>query len=59
MDPSACRLCGAALPDEPGSRCPNCGLYSATDTGRVLYVRVAAGLAALYGLTSLVVLITR
>jgi hypothetical protein len=59
MDPTACRLCGAALPDDLGPRCPNCGLYSVVGVSRAVHGRVAAGLAGIYGLTALVVLITR
>ena len=59
MDPTPCRLCGATLPDDPGPRCPNCGLYSVDGVSRAVYSRVAAGLAGIYGLTALVVLLTR
>jgi hypothetical protein len=58
MDPTTCRLCGATL-DDGGTRCPSCGLHSVVDVGRPLYSRVAAGLAGIYGLTALVVLLTR
>lgn len=59
MDPTPCTLCGATLPDDGGPRCPNCGLYSVAGLGRAVYGRVAAGLAGIYGLTALVVLLTR
>ncbi len=59
MDPTACRLCGATLPDDGRPRCPNCGLYSVVGVSRALYGRVAAGLAGVYGLTALLVLLTR
>ena len=59
MDLTTCRLCGAALPDDGRSRCPNCGLYSHPEPGPALYARVAAGVAGIYGLTALVVLLTR
>jgi hypothetical protein len=62
MDASTCRLCGAPLPaaeGPDGARCPNCGLYSAGDLGGRGYGRVAAGLAGLYVLTALVVLLVR
>jgi hypothetical protein len=59
MDPTICRLCGAVLAPAGGSRCQNCGLYSVAEVGRPLYIRVGAGLAGIYGLTALLVLLTR
>ena len=64
MDVPACRLCGAALPETlPGEgrppRCPNCGLYQATELGRSGVRQVAIGLAGIYALTALLVLLTR
>ena len=59
MDPTTCRLCGAALSPGGESRCPNCGLYSLSEVGRPVLVRVGAGLAGIYGLTALLVLLTR
>lgn len=56
---TTCRLCGAALPEDGASRCPNCGLYAARDLGRRGYVQLAAGLAGIYLLTTLLVLLTR
>jgi len=58
MDATTCRLCGAPLPAVGGSRCPNCGLYPA-DLGPPGYGRLAAGLAGVYLLTALLVLLTR
>ena len=58
MDPTTCRLCSATLPDG-GPRCPNCGLHSVVDVGQALYSRVGVGLAGVYGLTALLVLLTR
>jgi len=61
MDASTCRLCGAPLPeaaDVGGVRCPNCGLHSG-DFGGGGYGRVAAGLAGVYLVTALLVLLTR
>jgi hypothetical protein len=58
MDPTMCHLCGSNLHDG-GPRCPNCGLHSVVEVGRALYSRVGAGLAGVYGLTALVVLLTR
>jgi hypothetical protein len=58
-DATTCRLCGEALPEENGLRCPNCGLYSAADLGRPGYRRLAVGLASVYGLTALLVFLTR
>jgi hypothetical protein len=63
MDPTICRLCGAPLPasgDADGRpRCFNCGLYPAGDLGRRGYGRLAAGLAGVYAVTALVVLLVR
>jgi hypothetical protein len=59
MDATPCRLCGAPLPDDGHCRCPNCGLHSARDLGRPGYRRLALGLAAVYGLTALAVLLSR
>ena len=60
-DPTTCRLCGAALPpeEEEAARCPNCGLHRAGDLGRVGYGRLAVGLAGVYGITAVLVLLTR
>jgi hypothetical protein len=59
MDATTCRLCGAALSEGDGSRCPNCGLYQAADLGRSGYRRLAAGMAGIYLLTALLVYLTR
>ncbi len=59
MDVPTCRLCGAALPEDDGPRCPNCGLYRAADLGRAGYRRLAVGLAGVYVVTALLVLLTR
>lgn len=59
MDPTTCRLCGAVVPPGDDSRCPNCGLHALSDVGRPVLVRVGAGLAGIYALTALVVLLTR
>ena len=58
---TTCRLCDAPLSgDGDGdARCPNCGLFSASDLGRRGYGRLAAGLAGFYLLTALLVLLTR
>ena len=59
-DPTTCRLCGAVLPPESdGSRCANCGLHRAGDLGRRGYRRLVIGLAGVYLLTALLVLVTR
>ena len=59
-DPTTCLLCGAALPPKGGaSRCPNCGLHRAGDLGGAGYRRLAVGLAGVYVLTALLVLLTR
>jgi len=63
MDPTTCRLCGAPLPPADGAhagvRCVNCGLYAADDLGRRGYGRVLAGLAGVYVVTALLVLLVR
>jgi hypothetical protein len=59
MDVPSCRLCGAALPEGCGLRCPNCGLYQAAELGRSGYRRLALGLVGVYVLTTLLVLLTR
>jgi len=59
MDVPACRLCGAALPEEVGLRCANCGLHQAEELGRFGVRRLAVGLAGVYLLTVLLVLLTR
>jgi hypothetical protein len=59
MDVPTCRLCGAALPDDGGLRCANCGLHQAADLGRSGYGRLAVGLVGVYVLTALLVLLTR
>ena len=58
MDADTCRLCGAELPED-APRCPNCGLHRAGDLGRRGYQRLAVGLAGVYLLTALLVLLTR
>jgi predicted amidophosphoribosyltransferase len=58
MDAPACRLCGAALlEDHP--RCPNCGLHRVSEFGRAGYRHLAVGLAGVYALTAVLVLLTR
>ena len=59
MDAATCHLCGADLSDVDGSRCPNCGMHRASDLGRSGYRRLAVGLAGVYLLTALLVLLTR
>jgi hypothetical protein len=59
MDPTTCRLCGAELPGDGGARCPSCGLYPVSGLDRRAYGRLAAGLAGIYLLTALLVLLTR
>jgi hypothetical protein len=58
MDAPTCRLCDAVLPED-GPRCPNCGLHRAAEFGRSGYRRLAVGLVSVYGLTALLVLLTR
>jgi predicted nucleic acid-binding Zn ribbon protein len=58
-DATTCHLCGATFPEEDGTRCSNCGLYSAVELGRAGYRRLAIGLAGVYALTALGVLLTR
>ena len=59
MDATTCRLCGADLPEGELLRCPNCGLHAAGDLDRSGYRQLAAGLAGVYLLTALLVLLTR
>jgi len=59
MDAPTCRLCGAPFAEDGGPRCPNCGLYQAADLGRPGYRRLLLGLAGVYLLTALLVLLTR
>jgi hypothetical protein len=67
MDVPTCRLCGSALPEalpdvrpgEDGLRCPSCGLHQAAELGRSGVRRLAIGLAGVYALTALLVLLTR
>ena len=58
---TTCRLCDAPLSgDGDGdARCPNCGLCPTSDLDRRAYGRLAAGLAGIYLLTALLVLLTR
>jgi hypothetical protein len=58
---TTCRLCGAPLPGDGdgGGRCPNCGLHPVSGLDRRAYGRLAAGLAGIYLLTALLVLLTR
>jgi hypothetical protein len=59
MDVLTCRLCGAALPDDGGLRCTNCGLHKAADLDRPGYRRLVLGLVSVYALTALLVLLAR
>jgi hypothetical protein len=59
MDVPSCRLCGVALPEDGSLRCPNCGLHQAAELGRSGVRRLALGLAGVYVLTALLVLLTR
>jgi hypothetical protein len=59
MDVPTCRLCGAALPEDGGLRCPNCGLHQAADLGRAGYRKLVLGLVGVYVLAALLVLLTR
>jgi hypothetical protein len=56
--PAACRLCWTALPDG-AERCPSCGLAVATDISGVALRRLAAGVAAIYLFTAIVLILTR
>ena len=59
MDATPCRLCGAPLADDDGTRCPNCGMHRAADLGPAGYRRLAFGLAGVYAVAALLVLLTR
>jgi hypothetical protein len=54
--PSTCHLCEAPLP--PGAeRCPSCGMHQATGLSNAALWRVGAGLAAVYLLTVLILVL--
>ena len=56
--PEACPLCQAAVP--PGaSRCPSCNLVLADDVSQRTLWRLTAGLAAVYAVVALVLVLTR
>ena len=56
--PATCRLCRAPLP--PGTeRCPSCGMHQATGLSNAALWRVGAGLAAVYLLTVLILVLFR
>jgi hypothetical protein len=59
MEDTTCRLCGADLSDADGPRCTNCGLHRADDLGPSGYRGLAFGLAGVYLVTALLVLLTR
>jgi hypothetical protein len=59
MEATTCRLCGADLSAVEEPRCPNCGLHRASEPGRSGYQRLAVGLAGVYLVTALLVLLTR
>jgi hypothetical protein len=59
MDATTCRLCGADLADDGGCRCPNCGLDRAVDLDRSGYLHLVGGLAGVYLITALLVLLSR
>ena len=54
----ACRLCASPLPPD-AKRCPACGLHRATDLSRPELWRLGAGLAALYLVTAVLLLLAR
>ena len=59
MEHAACRLCGTPLAEDDGVRCPTCGLHRAADLGRAGFRRLAFGLAGVYAVAALLVLLTR
>jgi hypothetical protein len=59
MDAIPCRLCGGPLADDEGARCPNCGMHRAADLGRPGYRRLVLGLAGVYAVAAVLVLLTR
>ena len=56
--PSTCRLCEAPQPPE-AERCPSCGMYQATHLAPPSLWRLAAGVAAVYLLTVLILVLFR
>ncbi len=56
--PAACRLCEAPLPPDV-TRCPACGLHRATSLSRPELWRLGAGLAVLYLVTAVLLLLVR
>ncbi len=57
-DAPDCRLCTVPLP-AGAARCPSCGFYRATAVPQDTRWRLAAALGGLYGLTALLVVLTR
>jgi hypothetical protein len=56
--PATCRLCEAPLP--PGEeRCPTCGMHQATELSSSSLWRLGAGVAAVYLLTVLILVLFR
>jgi hypothetical protein len=53
-----CRLCGTGVPSGV-ERCPSCGLHRATRLSRATLWRLAAGLAAVYLATALLLILSR
>jgi hypothetical protein len=56
--PDICRLCEAPLP-AGAPRCPSCGMHQATGLSNASLWRVGAGLAAIYLLTVLILVLFR
>jgi hypothetical protein len=56
--PAACRLCDTPLP-QGAERCPSCGLHRATHLTRPQLWRLAAGLAVVYLVTAVLLLLAR
>jgi ribosomal protein L40E len=56
--PPTCRLCESPLPPD-ATRCPVCGLHRATGLSRPELWRLGAGLAVLYLVTAVLLLLAR
>jgi uncharacterized protein YbbK (DUF523 family) len=56
--PATCRLCEASLPPET-ERCPSCGMHQVTQLSPSTRWRLGAGVAAVYLMTVLILVLFR